>query len=290
MRLAWTILLAGGLAAQVVEPAAVLEKKTLARIEAYDKGFDGVLGVAAIDLTSGRAFSYNGALVTTQASLIKVPVLAAVFANHLDLAKKVTVTEKDAVGGSGTLDERLKKGPVELTLEELLTLMIRDSDNTATNQVIALVGKEKVNALMGQLGLANTKLRRVMMDSAAAKRDDENTSTPVEMARLFELIYKGKIGGAAESARMVEFLKLVRADLRVALPAEVAAKPGSVPGVHTEAGIVYLEGRPYVVSVMSSLVAGEGNPIRDLAEIVHQHFARLGVSNRYGHRTADPLY
>ncbi len=278
------------------EPAALLEKKTLARIEAIDNGLDGVLGVAAIDLKTGRTFSYHGDLVTTQASLIKVPILAAAFqavhAGTLQLDRKFALTEKDKAGGSGTLDAKLGKEPLELTFRELLTLMIRDSDNTATNKVISLVTKERVNALMVQLKLPNTRLRRIMMDSDAAKREDENTSTPLEMARLVEMIYNGKLVSPEACQAMIAMLKLVKADFRAALPPAVvpASKTGSVPGVHTEAGIVYLEGRPYVLSIMSSLLAGESNPIRDVVEAVNAHFARLAQSNRYGHRVSDPLY
>jgi len=278
------------------EPAALLEKKTLARIESIDTALDGVLGVAAIDLKTGKTFSYHGDLVTTQASLIKIPILAAAFqavqAGTLQMERKYALTEQDKAGGSGTLDAKLGKAPLELSLHDLLTLMIRDSDNTATNKVIALVTKERVNALMVQLQLPNTRLRRIMMDSAAAKRDDENTSTPREMARLVELIYRGKVVSPQACQEMIEMLKLVKADFRAALPPSVvpASKTGSVPGVRTEAGIVYLEGRPYVLSVMSSLLAGEANPIRDVVEIVQAHFARLAQSNRYGHRVSDPLY
>jgi beta-lactamase class A len=268
------------------DPAAALEKKTLARIEAIDKNLDGVLGVTAIDLTTGRSFSYEGSLVTTQASLIKIPILVTVYSANLNLDTKYTLTEKDAVEGSGALQYQLKKGPVELTLRELLTLMIRDSDNTATNKVIALVTMPRVNALMAQLGLVNTRLRRVMMDSEAAKRSDENTSTPKEMARLVELIYREKVVTPKACREMIETLKLVKADFRAALPPGVvsASKPGGVPGVHTEAGIVYLEGRPYVLSVMSSLLAGDANPLRDVVEVVHGHFERLAASNKFGHR------
>lgn len=268
------------------DPAAALEKKTLARIEAIDKGLDGVLGVTAIDLTSGRSFSYQGSLVTTQASLIKIPILVTVFSAGLNLDGKHKLTEKDSVGGSGMLQDELKKGAVELTLRELLTLMIRDSDNTATNKVIALVTVPRVNSLMTQLGLVNTRLRRIMMDSEAAKRNEENTSTPAEMARLVELIYRERVTTPQACRQMIGLLKLVRADFRAALPADVdsASKPGGVPGVHTEAGIVYLQGRPYVLSVMSSLLGGAANPLRDVVEAVQSHFQRLAVSNKYGHR------
>lgn len=284
------------LAALAQEPQALLEKKTLARIGAIDAKLDGVLGVAAIDLKAAHTFSYNGGLVTAQASLIKIPILVTAFqqaqSGELKLDGRIALTEKDKAGGSGTLDARLGKEPLALTVRELLTLMIRDSDNTATNAVIRLVKRERVNALMMSLGLVNTRLRRIMMDSEAAKRDDENTSTPVEMARLVEMIYRGKVVSRKACDEMIAMLKLVRADFRGALPVAVdsASKPGSVPGVHTEAGIVYLEGRPYVLSVMCSLAAGEENPIRDVVEAVQGHFERLARSNRYGHRVSDPLY
>lgn len=284
------------LAAFAQEPQALLEKKTLARIAEIDGRLAGVLGVTAIDLKAAHAFSYNGGLVTAQASLIKIPILVTAYqqaqTGELKLERKIALTEKDKVGGSGTLDARLGKEPLELTVRELLTLMIRDSDNTATNTVIRLVQRERVNALMVSLGLTNTRLRRIMMDSAAAKRDDENTSTPVEMARLVEMIYRGKVVSRKACDEMIEMLKLVRADFRGALPVAVesASKPGGVPGVHTEAGIVMLDGRPYVLSVMSSLLVGEENPIRDVVEVVQSHFERLARSNRYGHRVSDPLY
>lgn len=279
-----------------VEPVALLEKKTLARLEQIDAQLDGVLGVTAIDLNSGRTFSFHGDLVTAQASLIKIPILVSAFqaiqTGTLHLDHKYTMTAKDAAGGSGTLDARLAQGSVELTLLDLLTLMIRDSDNTATNRVISLVTLDRVNALMLQLRLPNTRLRRIMMDSAAAKKDNENTSTPVEMARLVEMIYRGKVLSSGACKQMIDLLRLTQADFRAALPASVAvaSKPGEVPGVHTEAGIVFLEGRPYVLSVMSSLVGGSANPIRDVVEVVHQHFVRLAASNRYGHRVSEPLY
>jgi beta-lactamase class A len=271
-------------------PEILLEQKTLRAIESLDNSLDGVLGVAAIDLTTGRTLAYHGDAVLAQASLIKIPILVRAFqaveAKEIRLDAKVALAEKDAVGGSGALGERLAKAPVEMTFLELLTLMIRDSDNTATNKVISLVRMDRVNALMDTLRLPNTRLRRVMMDSAAARRDDENTSTPVEMARLVELIYRGKAVSPAASKEMISLLSLVKADFRAALPPGVrsASKPGEIPGVHTEAGIVYLEGRPYVLSVMSAMLAGDANPIRDVVGIVHAHYIRLAASNRYGHR------
>jgi len=244
------------------EPAALLEKKTLARIAGYDAALDGALGVAAIDLTTGRAFSHNGSLITAQASLIKVPILVTAFSQ--------------IQAGALKLDD----------VRDQLTRMIRDSDNEATNQIIQLVTMARVNARMIALGLPNTRLRRIMLDFPAATRNEENTSTPEEMARLLELIYREQVVSPKACQEMLAMMKLVRADFRGALPAAVesASKPGELEGVRTEAGIVYLEGRPYVLAVMSSLLPGSANPIRDIVEIVNAHFTRLAQSNRYGHR------
>ena len=278
------------------EPAALLEAKLMDRLRQIDQRFDGVMGIAIIDLATGRTMSINGDMVTAQASLIKVPVLAAAWqkieSGALALDRKVELTGKDKAGGSGTLDARLGPQPLEVTVEELLTLMIRDSDNTATNKIIALVGMDSVNQLMSQLGLRYTRLRRVMMDSAAAKRNDENTSTPLEMARLLEFIYRERLISRNASRRMIEMMKLVQADFRAALPrgVESASKPGAVPGVRTEAGIVFLEGRPYILAVMCTMIAGNANPIRDVVEAVHSYFVRVAQSNRYGHRVAEPIY
>lgn len=274
----------------------MLEAKLMERLRQIDQRFDGVMGVAIVDLSSGKTLSLNGDMVTAQASLIKVPILAAAFqkieSGALALDLKVELTEKDKAGGSGTLDARLGPQPLALTVEELLTLMIRDSDNTATNKIIAFVGMDNVNQLMAQLGLRATRLRRIMMDSAAAKRNDENTSTPLEMARLFEFIYRERLISRNASRRMMEMMKLVQADFRAALPRGVvsASKPGAVPGVRTEAGIVFLEGRPYILSVMCSMTAGNANPIRDVVEAVHSCFVRIAQSNRYGHRVSEPIY
>lgn len=259
--LAATLLVLLPLAAQP-EPAVLLESKTLAKIAAYDAALDGVLGVAAIDLSTGRAFAHNGKLVTAQASLIKVPILVTAFAQ--------------IQAGALKLDD----------VRDQLTRMIRDSDNEATNQIIKLVTMQRVNAQMLALGLPNTRLRRIMLDFPAATRDEENTSTPEEMARLLALIHREKVVSPQACREMLALMKLVRADFRGALPAAVesASKPGQVEGVRTEAGIVYLEGRPYVLSVMASLLPGDANPIRDIVELVHAHFTRLARSNRYGHR------
>ena len=164
--------------------------------------------------------------------------------------------------------------------------MIIYSDNSATNQCIDLVGMENVNRLLAQFGLRATHLRRKMMDSAAVARGDENVSTPLELARLMEMIYRGTAADAASSKEMLDVLKRVKAGMRAVVPEgiEVAAKPGDLPGVHCEVGTVLLPGRPFVLNVMSAFLDESADPVGPVTAIVLEHFRKIAASNQYGRR------
>jgi len=259
----------------------LLEARTLEELRRFEAGFEGVLGVAAVDLETGRSIAVNGDTVFPQASVIKVPILIAMFGSGRRLTDAVTLTANDAVGGSGRLQHQLKEGPVTLSEAELVTAMIEHSDNTATNKCIELVGMAAVNRMLDELAFPRTRLRRKMMDSAAARRDQENVSTPNEMARLMAWIYR-----APRSKEMLEILRKVRAGIAEGLPLDVdsAAKTGQIPGARGEAGIVFLSGRPFALSVMSAYIDDRRTPVPEVTRIVYHHFEKLARANRYGHR------
>lgn len=266
----------------------LLERKTLERIEDFDEDHDGILGVAAIDLETGRRWSYHGDTIFPQASSIKIPIMIRMFqawrAGELDFDAGVTMDPKEYVGGSGELQEGLKKGPVKTTVREIVREMIRSSDNTATNWCIRKVGMASVNRLLDELSLVNTRLRRIMLDSAAAQRDEENVSTPNEMATLVEMIYRQRVVDPSAALDMINMMKLVKADFRKGLPAgvEVASKPGEVMGVRCETGVIYVKNRPFVLSVMTAFNGKDESAVPAVVRIVHDHFDRLGRGNRYG--------
>jgi beta-lactamase class A len=264
----------------------LLEQRMAARLRAYADDFDGVLGVAVIDLAAGRTIAVNGKSVFPQASCIKIPLMIEVYraarAGRFRMDDRITLTQKDLVEG-GRIDRQLAKGPVTLTVRELVSAMIEASDNSATNKLIAMAGMANVNQLLDELGLRRTRLQRVMLDAAAARRGEENISTPLEMAKLAEMLFRGKFD---DSAEMIATLKNVSMDLRRAVPEEipVAAKDGSVPGVRCETGIIYLDKRPFVLSVMATFMNDRRNPVYDIAQIALDHFGVLAKSNRYGNR------
>lgn len=291
MKLLWLFVWFYTIAATAqVLPFEALERKLLVKLEAQDQALDGVLGAAAIDLSSGRVIEYGGNVVFPQASSIKIPIMIEVFraarAGKASLDRAVTLAKEDAVGGSGHLQILLRRGPVTLSVRDLVTAMIETSDNTATNKLISLVGMDSVNRYLDQAGMKQTRLQRRMLDQTAATESRENISTPLEMARLMETLYRGTAVDAQASKEMIEILKLTDASFRATIPSgvAVAAKPGSVSGVHAETGIIFLENRPFVLSVMATYLNPGINPIPGVAHLFYEYFEKLRNSNRYGHK------
>jgi beta-lactamase class A len=286
-----SLLIICAVASSETDVISLWEQKQYARIKAVDDALDGILGVATIDLTSGRTFGHNADAVFPTASSIKIPIMIQVFRDErggkFSFDDKATLGPKDNAGGSGgPLQKVLDKGPVTMTIRELLEDMIQYSDNSATNKLIDLVGIDRVNALIKELGLQQTRLRRKMMDIAAAKRGDENVSTPNEMARIVRAIYDNKAADPHSCQEMLAIMKKVDAYIRPAIPAsiEVASKPGDLDGVRTETGLVFLPGRPFIVSVMSTYLNDRVNPVGQVTGIVFDYFNKIAHSNQYGRR------
>ena len=128
---------------------------------------------------------------------------------------------------------------MRLSWRDLAVLMIGWSDNEATNLLIRRVGMDAVNRRLDTLSLPHTRLRRAMMDLEAARRGDENVSTPRELARLASLVARGE-GLRPESARDLLAVASVPAEgsyFRRGLPEgqRAVSKPGSLEGVRCEA-------------------------------------------------------
>ncbi|MDQ7064292.1 MAG: serine hydrolase [candidate division KSB1 bacterium] len=294
---------ASSLWAQEKLPDSLLQKKTLQKIKAFSENWDGVLGMAAMDLKDGEVvFQINADYVFPQASSIKIPIMIEVFRQiekgMLSLDSTITITSEDVVGGSGRLKNEFKKGAPQLqrTIQELLKAMIIWSDNIATNVLIRVLGQNdheagmrNVNTMLDEFGFKTTRLRRKMMDAKAVREDRENISTPLEMVRLIQKIYKHEMASASSCSAMVAILSRVKAGMRAAVSdtsIQVAAKPGGVPGVSCETGIIYLDQRPFALSVMSTFNNPElrERPAKRITEIVYDYFERLAHSNQYGHR------
>lgn len=277
---AW--LLTASVSAGAQTPAADLKAKFETRVHDIAGQVDGVVGYAIVDLTSGdRVTRLEGATFPT-ASAIKLAIVYELFKQSddktINLDEKVTLDRQQAVGGTGVLVEM---GTPTLSIRDFAVLMVTLSDNTATNVLIDRLGMPAIAARMQRLGLNGTKLRRHMMDTAAARRGDENVSTPDELARLLKAMNDGM-------PQAIELLKKPKENrLRKGLPEGVASadKSGELEGVRVDAGIVFAKNRPYILSVMTTFLKDEAEgerAITEISRVAYEYFSRLGSGGALG--------
>ena len=269
----------------------VLWQKLESKIEQIDQNLDGVMGVAIEDLTTGDHYFLREDEVFAQASSIKITVLANLYLqaqqSKLKLTDLYTVQSSDLVPDSDIMNG-LTPGITRVTLRDLATMMVAVSDNAATNVLIDRVGIENVNAMLDSLGLTHTRLRRKMMDLEAAKRGRENVSTPREMMTLLDAIYHGKLLNQESTA---DFFKVLSTNKESFIPRDlppdlkVANKPGELEAVRNDSGVVFVEGRPYVICVMTSFLRNEREgeeAITKLSLETWRMFDRLSRATEYG--------
>jgi beta-lactamase class A len=274
----------------------ILWQKLEAAIHDVDQHLDGVMGVAIEDLNTGNQFFLHEDEVFAQASSIKIAVLATLYLQaqqgKLKLAELYTVQASDLVPDSDILGG-LTPGISRITLRDLATMMVAVSDNSATNVLIDRVGMDNVNAMLDSLRLAHTRLRRKMMDLDAAKQGRENISTPREMMTLLDALYHGKVLNKESTADFFQMLSTNKDSwIPRDLPADVktANKPGALEGVRNDSGVVFVEGRPYVICVMTTFLHNERDGEQAISKVslaAWSMFDRMSRATEYG-RVVSP--
>ncbi len=289
--------LAGGLAASAQTSPPPTEKQTVLWMKLeksvldIDRGLDGVMGVAIVDLTDGHKYLLHANDVYPQASSIKICVLAELYRQaqqgKLKLTDLYTVNAADLVQDSDIMGG-LTPGVTQITLRDLATMMVAVSDNSATNVLIGRVGMDNVNAFLNAQGLRDTHLRRKMMDLKAATEGRENVSTPNEMLNLLQALYRGEILNKEMTA---DFFKVLSTHKDSWIPRnlpddlKIADKPGALEGVRNDSGVIFVDKRPYVLCVMTTYLHRERDgeeAISNISLAAWRMFDRLARASEYG--------
>ena len=256
-----------------------------------DRGLDGVMGVAIVDLTDGHKYLLHANDVYPQASSIKICVLAELYRQaqqgKLKLTDLYTVNAADLVQDSDIMGG-LTPGVTQITLRDLATMMVAVSDNSATNVLIDRVGMDNVNAFLNAQGLRDTRLRRKMMDLKAAAEGRENVSTPNEMMNLLQALYRGQI---LNKEMTDDFFKVLSTHKDSWIPRnlpddlKIADKPGALEGVRNDSGVIFVDKRPYVLCVMTTYLHRERDgeeAISNISLAAWRMFDRLARASEYG--------
>lgn len=251
---------------------------------------DGTVGLFIKELTDGETLEIDPERVFPSASVIKIPMLALLLRDvqegRVDWTAHRRIAPVNRVGGTGILCEL--SADYEPTVEELATLMIVLSDNIATNEIMDIVGIERVNAFCRELGCPNTRLMRKMLDFEAIKKGYNNYMCAGETGRLLERIANEEFVNADVSRAIMRIME--RQQCRNKLPALlptipnyapeevkrnvadgsvlVANKTGELMGIQHDVGIFTLPGgRRYVIAMFTGDLASDAAGIQTIAKL-----------------------
>jgi beta-lactamase class A len=209
---------------------------------------DGTVGAAALNLDSGRSASMNGDKRFPLASVCKLPIamniLALVDEGRLALNEKIEIPARDVVSG---VSDIARRWPTERSfpLDEMLQLMVANSDNTAVETFFRMGGGApglearfqkwaiagiRVDRSERQCGLDRNGVKNYpppaeWTDAVITKlidqtpldvryqatlrylADPRDTGTPNATVQLLAGLFRGKLISQGSSARLIEILK-----------------------------------------------------------------------------------
>src|SRR5499425_2869829 len=205
----------------------------------------GQVGVAIKHVESGTELMINADQTYPMASTYKVPILVELFyqraAGKLALSDRVEVNPSDVHPG-GTIALLLDGPGLQMSIHNLINLMMRVSDNSAADILISKLGPANVTARMRSLGLDKIRVDRSTLemildqegldyatygklplpqlrehldavDAQTAARANErfnatekDVATPRQMTTLLEKIYRGEIVDRESSEEIIEFM------------------------------------------------------------------------------------
>lgn len=177
------------------------------------KKVDGSVGVALKHIENGDTLSYNGKRHFPMQSVYKVhlgiAVLKMIDQGKLSLNQKIRIMQSDLLQNSWSpIAEKFPDGNVELTVRELLSYAISQSDNSACDILFRLVGGPAVvEKLMHRSDIEGVSIKYT---EAEMHKDwnaqYSNSTTPTAMVKLLDLIQRQRILRAETNTFLINTL------------------------------------------------------------------------------------
>ena len=220
-----------------------------AEVERLAAQAQGRVGVAAFHLETGRGITLNGDEAFPMASTYKVPIavqiLSMVDRGELDLHDLIEIEQSEVYVTASAISDLLDDPGLQISVHNLLELMLQISDNIATDVLMRTAGgSEAVTARMREIGVEGLRVDRPTwalianwlgaaevresdpIDPAdyeallTAPRDDErvaannvnfnsdlrDTSTPAAMSTLLQQIWNRDILSEESSALLIDIM------------------------------------------------------------------------------------
>ena len=275
------------------------------RLRAFSAESNGVtVGVSVYDYLSGLAWSCNGNRWFHAASIMKVPVLVALFQaidqGRFALNGRLAVRNRFYSAFDGTpfrVDPGRDSDPDvhaavgrTMRLRDLAERMITRSSNLATNLLVDLLGVPAINASLRALDIEGIDICRGVEDDRAFENGMSNRVTANGALAVLRAIVGSPLLSPESSTRMIDILlaQQFAGTIASALPesirsaARVAHKTGDISTVSHDAGVVFLPGRPPYIVVLLTESAGDAKTRNDIAAqagtAVYESIAAAGES------------
>ncbi|MDZ4794713.1 MAG: serine hydrolase [Bacteroidota bacterium] len=235
------------------------DKKLEEKLKEAISGYNGDIGIYVKNLRTGKIVSINADTIFPTASIVKVPILIGIMdkIQRGELTYDEEIIYKDSLLYEGEDILGSFKSNEKIALKKVMLLMLTTSDNTASLWLQGLAGKgTRINQILDSLGLKSTRV-----NSRTPGREDYRTqygwgqTTPAEMAKLFEMIYRNQVISPSASERMQRVLgrNFWDAEALSQIPPyiEVYSKNGAVNASRSEIMIVNAVHNPYIFSVFT---------------------------------------
>ncbi len=244
-----------------------------ARIAALANAAEGRIGVAAVDLSTGRKLHVLGDQPFPMASTSKIAI-AATYLEGVDQGRWSLTSEWPLMIPVKSKAFSTARAPVRrgnyLPAHELIELMITRSSNPATDALLAAIGGTgAVNEWARRSGIRDFQIDR---DIATLVRDDghvdpaavidkRDSATPLAMVDLLSGLYQGRwLSPRSRSVILGAMERCVTGKRRIPalMPedARVAHKTGSLYNTSSDIGFLHTpDGRAIAVAIY---VTGQG--------------------------------
>ena len=254
-----------------VAPALVVpgdQGAFLSGLSGYLGALGGQYGVWLEDLGSGRQTGYHASDSMEAASVIKLPLalylLDQAAQGKLKLTDTVQLEDADFMGGTGSLYYNNAPGD-SFSYQDLLDLLIQQSDNTAWQALDRVLGADKVDAYAASVGAPDCQQ---LSDNCTAG----------EAGEMLARLASGTVLDAPGRQLLLGLLENTAFNDRINFylgGTAVAHKVGMDGGVMNDSGIVYAS-RPFVISMFTDT----DNPdqgvqaIRDVSRAAAKYYSR----------------
>ncbi|MCJ2179269.1 class A beta-lactamase [Novosphingobium album (ex Hu et al. 2023)] len=272
------------------------------RLASVAEASQGRIGVAALDLASGREVDVLGDQRFPMASTSKVAIAAA-FLEGVDQGKWSLTSEFPMMIPVQSAPFSTAVAPVRpgayMSAGKLLDLMLTRSNNYATDALLKVVGgPDAVNAWVRRAGIEEWHIDR---DIATLVRDDgaidpaqvidkRDSATPLAMVKLLSGIYQGKWLTPSSRQTLLDTMSRCltgKRRIRAGLPEDVQVlhKTGSLHNTSSDIGIIEApDGRVFAVAIY---VTGQGSRpnrearIASIARTIYSGYLAEGPAYRH---------